>query len=192
MIIAHCYQYSPTHSTFLVEVPPETFRSAGLDRMSEAESLAYCEAAFAEDLQGHPLLSNRSTWFRYTIVKNAHWYFDNVVLLGDALRTGHPSIGSGTRLAMQDAIALFEACRRSATMCRECSRSSADPPTRLRLAAAGRDQEHRVDENLGPKLDLDPISFAYDYLRRSGRVSHAEIRKRDPALAAAYERLHPR
>ena len=109
LIIAHSYQYSPTHSTFLVEVPPETFRKAGLDRMSEAESLAWCEAAFAEDLQGHPLLSNRSTWFRYTIVKNVNWSFDNVVLLGDALRTGHPSIGSGTRLAMQDAIALFEA-----------------------------------------------------------------------------------
>ena len=71
LIIAHCYQYSRTHSTFLVEVPPDTFDNAGLDRMSEAESLAYCEAAFAEDLQGHPLLSNRSTWFRYTIVKNA-------------------------------------------------------------------------------------------------------------------------
>ncbi len=111
LIIAHCYQFSPTHSTFLVEVPPETFRRAGLDRMSEAASLAYCEAAFAEDLQGHPLLSNHSTWFRYTIVKNAKWYVDNVVLLGDALRTGHPSIGSGTRLAMQDAIALFEAWR---------------------------------------------------------------------------------
>ena len=71
LIIAHCYQYSRTHSTFLVEVPPDTFHKAGLDRMSEAESLAYCEAAFVEDLDGHPLLSNRSTWFRYTIVKNA-------------------------------------------------------------------------------------------------------------------------
>ena len=114
LIIAHCYQYSRTHSTFLVEVPPDTFHRAGLDRMSEADSLAYCEAAFAEDLQGHPLLSNRSTWFRYSIVQNAHWSFDNVVLLGDALRTGHPSIGSGTRLAMQDAIALSEACQSAA------------------------------------------------------------------------------
>src|SRR6185436_6905663 len=98
----------------LVEVPPDTFHQAGLDRMPEADSLAYCEAAFAEDLQGHPLLSNRSTWFRYSIVANAHWFFDNVVLLGDALRTGHPSIGSGTRLAMQDAIALCEACQSGA------------------------------------------------------------------------------
>ena len=192
LIIAHCYQYSGMHSTFLVEVPPDTFHQAGLDRMSQAESLAYCEAAFAEDLLGHPLLSNRSTWFRYTIVKNAHWYFDNVVLLGDALRTGHPSIGSGTRLAMQDAIALFEACQSAAGNVRdaleEFRRIRRPGSDSLQQAAIRSTQWY---ENLGPKLHLDPISFAYDYLRRSGRVSHAEIQKRDPALAAEYERLHP-
>ena len=192
LIIGHCYQYSRTHSTFLVEVPPDTFRKAGLDRMSETESLAYCEVAFAEDLAGHRLLSNRSTWFRYTIVQNRHWHFDNVVLLGDALRTGHPSIGSGTRLAMQDAIALFEACRTA---------GSSVPimlETFVRIRRPGSDALQQAAirstewyETLGPKLDLDPISFAYDYLRRSGRVSHADIRQRDPALAAAYERLHP-
>src|SRR5207249_4284276 len=115
LIIAHCYQYSATHSTFLVEVPPDTFHRAGLDHMSEAESLAYCEAAFAQDLDGQPLLSNHSSWFRYTIIQNHNWFFDNVVLLGDALRTGHPSIGSGTRLAMQDAIALFDAHKTAGT-----------------------------------------------------------------------------
>ena len=192
LVIGHCYQYSPTHSTFLVEVPPDTFHSAGLDRMSEAESLAYCEAAFAEDLQGHALLSNRSTWFRYTIVKNAKWYVDNVVLLGDALRTGHPSIGSGTRLAMQDAIALFEAWRTVGDdvpgMLAEFRRIRRPGSDALQQAAIKSAEWY---ENLGPKLQLDPISFAYDYLRRNGRVSHAEIQKRDPALAAAYERLHP-
>jgi len=192
LIIAHCYQYSRTHSTFLVELPPDTFQQAGLDRMSEADSLAYCEAAFAEDLQGHPLLSNRSTWFRYSIVKNAHWSFDNVVLLGDALRTGHPSIGSGTRLAMQDAIALSEACQSGvgsvADALEEFRRIRRPGSDSLQQAAIKSTEWY---ENLGSKLHLDPISFAYDYLRRSGRVSHAEIQKRDPALAAAYERLHP-
>jgi anthraniloyl-CoA monooxygenase len=191
LIVAHCYQYSGTHSTFLVEVPPDTFHRAGLDRMTEAESLAYCEAAFSEDLQGQPLLANRSTWFRYTIIKNAHWYFDNVVLLGDALRTGHPSIGSGTRLALQDAIALFEACQGA----------WGDVPGILegfqRIRRPGSDSLQQAAikstewyETLDRKLQLDPISFAYDYLRRSGRVSHADIQKRDPSLAAAYERLH--
>ena len=192
LIIAHCYQYSRTHSTFLVEVPPDTFYNAGLDRMSEAESLAYCETAFAEDLQGHPLLSNRSTWFRYTIVKNSQWYFDNVVLLGDALRTGHPSIGSGTRLALQDAIALFEACQRGAGDVR----ATLEEFRRIRRAGSDSLQQAAIKstewyEDLGPKLHLDPISFAYDYVTRSGRVDHAEVRKRDPELAAAYERLHP-
>jgi 2-polyprenyl-6-methoxyphenol hydroxylase-like FAD-dependent oxidoreductase len=192
VIIAHCYQYSGTHSTFLVEVPPDTFHRAGLDGMTEAESLAFCEEAFSEELQGHPLLSNRSTWFRYTIVTNAHWHFDNVVLLGDASRTGHPSIGSGTRLAMQDAIALFEACQGAAGNVPDAlgdyRRRRRPESDALQQAAIRSTQWY---ENLGSKLHLDPISFAYDYLRRSGRVSHADIQKRDPMLAAAYERLHP-
>jgi 2-polyprenyl-6-methoxyphenol hydroxylase-like FAD-dependent oxidoreductase len=192
LVVAHCYQYSRTHSTFLVELPPDTFYRAGLDRMSEAESLAYCEAAFADDLNGHPLLSNRSSWFRYTIVRNIHWSYDNVVLLGDALRTGHPSIGSGTRLAMQDSIALFEAYRTAGAsvprMLEEFRRIRGPGSDSLQQAAIKSTEWY---ENLGQKLDLDPISFAYDYLRRSGRVSHQDIRQRDPALAAAYERLHP-
>ena len=109
LLIAHTYRYSRTHSTFLVECDPQTWRAAGLDRMPGPASLAYCANVFRDDLGGHPLLSNKSDWFRYPIVRNRHWHWRNVVLLGDALRTGHPSVGSGTRLAMQDAIALFEA-----------------------------------------------------------------------------------
>ena len=192
LIIAHCYQYSATHSTFLVEVPPDTFHRAGLDHMSEAESLAYCEAAFAKDLDGHPLLSNHSSWFRYTIVQNSDWCFDNVVLLGDALRTGHPSIGSGTRLAMQDAIALFDAHETAGTkvpMMLRRFRQIRRPGSDALQQAAIRSTEWY--ENVSDKLHLDPISFAYDYLRRSGRVTHADIRQRDPELAAKYEALHP-
>ena len=192
LAIAHTYRYSRTHSTFLVEVDPATFRHAGLDRMSEAQSLAWCEEVFAEDLQGHPLLSNKSNWFRYTIVKNRHWHWRNLVLLGDALRTGHPSVGSGTRLAMQDSIALFDAYK-------TCG---ADVPRMLeefvRIRQPGSDALQKAAirstewyENLGPKLALDPVSFAYDYITRSGRVDHAEVRRRDPELAAAYEKLHP-
>ena len=119
-------------------------------------------------------------------------FFDNVVLLGDALRTGHPSIGSGTRLALQDAIALFEACQRGAVDVR----ATLEEFRRIRRAGSDSLQQAAIKstewyETLGQRLHLDPISFAYDYLRRSGRVSHAEIQKRDPALAAAYERLHP-
>jgi len=192
LVISHTYRYSATHSTFLVEVDPQTFRKSGLGRMSEAESLAYCERAFAEDLQGHPLLSNTSSWFRYTIVKNRHWHHDNIVLIGDALRTGHPSVGSGTRLAMQDSIALFDAFKACGTdvprLLAQFVKIRQPGSDALQLAAIKSTEWY---ENLGPKLQLDPISFAYDYVTRSGRVDHADVRQRDPELAAAYERLHP-
>lgn len=192
LVISHTYQFSPTHSTFLVEVDPATFRKAGLDRMTEAQSLAYCEKAFAQDLEGHALLSNKSNWFRYTIVKNKNWHHGNIVLMGDALRTGHPSVGSGTRLAMQDSIALFDAYK----ACGPDVPAMLDAYVRIRQPGSDSLQKAAIKstewyEDLGPKLHLDPISFAYDYLTRSGRVDHAEVRKRDPRLAAAYERLHP-
>ncbi len=192
LAIAHTYQYSPTHSTFLVEVDPATFREAGLGHMTEAESLAWCERAFADELDGHPLLSNNSQWFRYTIVKNRQWYYRNVVLLGDALRTGHPSVGSGTRLAMQDSIALFESAREHSdnipAMLADFVERRQPGSDRLQKAAIKSTEWY---ENLGPKLSLEPIEFAYDYLTRSGRVDHNEVRRRDPELAAAYEALHP-
>ncbi len=137
---------------------------------------------------GHPLLSNNSNWFNYAIVKNLHWHHANVVLLGDALRTGHPSIGSGTRLAMQDAIALFEACQAHPG---DVPALLADFELRRRpgsdelQAAAIRSTEWY--EAVRAKLDLDPIAFAYDYMRRTGRVSHEDLKRRDPGLAAAFE-----
>jgi 2-polyprenyl-6-methoxyphenol hydroxylase-like FAD-dependent oxidoreductase len=219
LVIAHTYRFSATHSTFLVECDPQTWRRAGFDRKSEADSLAYCERVFADDLQGHALLSNRSNWFNYTIVSNRQWYDGNLVLLGDALRTGHPSVGSGTRLAMQDSIALFDAYRAvsdahgavsgeahaahaGASSARGRAVAGDLVPRMLaefvRLRRPGSDALQQAAirstewyENLGPKMSLDPVSFAYDYLTRSGRVTHADVRARDPALAAAYEALHP-
>ena len=192
LLIAHAYRYSRTHSTFLVEADPDTFRDSRLDRASVGQSLEYCERVFANDLGGHPLLSNNSSWFRYTIVRNRRWHFDNVVLLGDALRTGHPSVGSGTRLAMQDSIALFDAC----VACGFDVPASLAEFERRRRPGSDALQQAAVKstewyETVRSKLDLDPVSFAYDYLRRTGRVSHADVRERDPALAAAYEALHP-
>jgi 2-polyprenyl-6-methoxyphenol hydroxylase-like FAD-dependent oxidoreductase len=192
LLIAHAYRYSRTHSTFLVEADPRTFRESRLDRAGIAESLAYCERVFADDLGGRSLLSNNSNWFRYTIVRNKRWCFDNVVLLGDALRTGHPSVGSGTRLAMQDSIALFDACvacgNDVAALLAEFEHRRRPGSDALQQAAVRSTQWY---ETVRSKLDLDPVSFAYDYLRRTGRVSHEDVRARDPELAAAYEALHP-
>ncbi len=192
LLIAHAYRYSSTHSTFLVECDPQTWRAAGLDRLPEAASLAYCENVFRDDLGGHPLLSNNSDWFRYPIVRNRHWHWRNVVLLGDALRTGHPSVGSGTRLAMQDAIALFDAwqaCGDDVPALLDDFERRRRPGSDALQAAAVRSTEWY--ESVRSKLHLDPLSFAYDYLRRTGRVTHDDVKRRDPALAAAFEALHP-
>ena len=108
--VAHHYRYSPQMSTFLVECDAATWRRAGLDRMSDEDSRTYCERVFAADLGGRPLASNKSVWRQFPILHNRCWGAGNAVLIGDALRTIHFSIGSGTRLAFEDAIALDRAC----------------------------------------------------------------------------------
>ncbi|MCZ8440742.1 FAD-dependent monooxygenase [Achromobacter xylosoxidans] len=191
IFIAHSYQYSKDLSTFLVEVDPDSWRRAGLDTASEEESRRYCARVFGDDLGANGLQGNRSLWFEANIVRNERWSHENIVLLGDALRTVHFSLGSGTRMAMQDAIALhqgllrhpgdvpgafaqFEALRR--------------PASSSFQAAAGRSLDWY--ENVAAKMHLDPVAFAYDYMRRTGQVSHDDLRQRDPAFAAAYETRH--
>lgn len=188
VFIAHAYQYSPDLSTFLVEVDPDTWRRAGLDQASEEDSRNYCADVFRADLGSNDLLTNRSLWFDANIVRNERWTHRNIVLLGDALRTVHFSLGSGTRMAMQDAIALhrglvahpgdvpaafaaFEATRRPAS-------------SSFQQAAA-----RSLDwyENVADKLPLDPVAFAYDYMRRTGQVSHDDLRQRDPRFTRAWE-----
>src|SRR5207249_373861 len=105
----HAYQYDAGHSTFIVEAREETWRSAGLENASEADILAFCERLCAAELEGHRLLSNRSIWRSFPTVRNARWHHGNLVLAGDAAHTAHFSVGSGTKLAMEDAIALVAA-----------------------------------------------------------------------------------
>jgi anthraniloyl-CoA monooxygenase len=189
VFIAHSYQYSRTSSTFLIEVDPETWRRAGLDQKTDEESCKFCEDVFRAELGSNNLLSNRSLWFQATVVRNRRWSYRNMILLGDALRTVHFSLGSGARMAMQDAIALdiafgqnsndvqaafaaFESLRRPAS-------------ERFQTAAA-----KSLDwyESVADKMHLDPVDFAYDYMLRTGRVSHEELRLRDQDFITAYER----
>ena len=188
---AHHYRYAPDMSTFLVEVDEATYQRAGFDAMSEEQSLRACERVFAPDLEGHALQSNRSAWRRFPAIWNERWNVDNIVLLGDALRTAHFSIGSGTRLAMEDAIALAHALAGSTTAPDGLQRFQAQrlPPMKKIWDAAN--VSLRWYEGMASMMALDPYEFAYRYMTRSGRVDHAEVKRRDPQLAAAYERLHP-
>jgi 2-polyprenyl-6-methoxyphenol hydroxylase-like FAD-dependent oxidoreductase len=155
--------------------------------MSEDGSRRYCEAVFEKDLGGHPLLSNKSVMGNYTRVTNRHWHYKNVALIGDALRTVHFSIGSGTRTALEDAIALRDAChahRNVETALAEFERVRR-PATDQLLGVAYR--SILWYEQFGQKMRLDPIAFAYDYMVRGGRLDEELIRQRDPQFVSAYE-----
>ena len=191
---AHHYRYRPDRSTFLVEVTSRTWDNAGFATMSAEETIAQCERVFAPELAGGRILSNHSQWRQFPAIWNDRWSFDNVVLLGDALRTAHFSIGSGTRLAMEDAVALFKAFvaagDRDIPSALALYQQERLPPMRKIWDAANASLRWYEDmDRLVPSLS--PVEFAYSYMTRTGRVDHAEVRRRDPRLAAAYEALHP-
>jgi 2-polyprenyl-6-methoxyphenol hydroxylase-like FAD-dependent oxidoreductase len=188
VFIAHSYQYSPELSTFLVEVDPDTWQRAGLAEAGEDESRRLCAEVFRPELGGNALLTNRSLWFEANIVRNEHWTHRNIVLLGDALRTVHFSLGSGTRMAMQDAIALHDGlveCPNDLPSAFAAFEDARRPASSSFQSAAARSLDWY--ENVAGKLHLDPVSFAYDYMRRTGQVSHDDLRRRDPHFVAAFE-----
>lgn len=190
VFIAHCYQYSPEMSTFLVEVDPDSWARAGLDRLTEEESRVFCAEIFRPELGAHGLLGNRSLWFEANIVHNEKWTHRNIVLLGDALRTVHFSLGSGTRMAMQDAIALDMALARHPRDLPDAFaafESLRRPASSNFQNAASRSLDWY--ENVGGRMHLDPVSFAYDYMCRTGQVGHDDLVRRDPHFAAAHEAL---
>ena len=185
--VAHHYRYADDLSTFIVECDAETWIRAGLDSMSEDDSRSYCEEAFRDDLGGHRLLANRSSWLNFKVVTNQRWTHDNIVLIGDALRTVHFSIGSGTRMALEDAIVLAQsfATERDVAPALAAFERTRRPVVERFLTVAARSfvwYEHMRD-----KLGLDPVPFAYDYVMRGGALTHERLRERSPKLAAAWE-----
>jgi anthraniloyl-CoA monooxygenase len=184
---AHSYKFDRTTSTFIVECDPETWNSAGFSQKSYEETRAYLAEVFVADLNGQPLLSNNSKWINFLLVKNGRWSFDHVVLLGDALHTAHFSIGSGTKLAMEDAIALKECFDETSHVASALERFEAvrKPVIEEYQAAA---QESMVwFENARDYMHLAPIELAYVLMTRSGRVDRESLRKRDPKFVAKYE-----
>jgi anthraniloyl-CoA monooxygenase len=188
---AHSYKYSASGSTFIVECPEDTWWRAGLDRMSEEETCRYLAGVFRDALGGRPLLSNNSRWINFLLVKNGRWHHRHIVLLGDALHTAHFSIGSGTKLALEDAIALarcFAAAADVASALREFERVRKPIVDDLQEAARA---SLLWFERFWEDMPLDPLRFAFKVMTRSGKVDYDNLRVRDPEFVAAYESLRP-
>jgi 2-polyprenyl-6-methoxyphenol hydroxylase-like FAD-dependent oxidoreductase len=188
--VAHHYRYDGRMSTFIVECDAQTWQRAGLDRMDDAASRAYCEGVFAPDLGGERLASNNSIWRRFPLLSNPVWSVGHRVLIGDALRSMHFSIGSGTRLAFEDAIALDRAF----------AGAGEDVPAALgafererrpvveKLFAAASASSHWYEDFPARMGRFDPLGLAYDYMTRSGRMSAERLRAQAPAFMERVEK----
>lgn len=190
VFIAHCYQYEAGQSTWVLETDPETFERAGLGAMDEAQTADFLEGVFAEELQGHKLITNRSLWRQFPMIRCRNWVVDNVVLLGDAKATAHFSIGSGTKLAMEDSIGLHRAFRSVGL----------DVAKALAAFEQGRREEvektqHAADvslvwfEQLGRFWDFEPLRFAFGLMTRSKAITYDNLALRAPEFVAAIDEV---
>jgi 2-polyprenyl-6-methoxyphenol hydroxylase-like FAD-dependent oxidoreductase len=185
---AHHHRHAPDMSTFVVEVDEPTFFGAGFDKMNAERAKAVCEEVFAETLDGHGLVSNKSIWRQFPKIWNECWSVDNRVLMGDALHSAHFSIGSGTRLAMEDAIALAKALEQHAADISAALAvyEAARKPIVIRLVTAA-NASAAWYEHFAEHMALAPMDFAMSYITRSGRVDLERLRRSSPAFVAAYE-----
>jgi len=178
---AHHYRYTPSKSTFVAEVDAHTWLASGMSTMTDDERKSLMEHVFADTLRGKPLISNRSFWRRWRLVTNGRWHYRNIVLIGDAQRSSHPSIGSGTRLAMEDAIALWRAFEAAgsdiASAFRRYERERRPVRDKLNRAA---EKSIAWYEDMATKMALAPCEFAYDYLLRTGVMTRERLAKESP------------
>ena len=184
----HAYQFEPGCSTFIVECTEDAWRAAGMDTATEEETVAYCEALFAEELDGHGLIANKSVWRSFPTIRCAHWAAGNVVLLGDAVHTAHFSVGSGTRMAMLDGIVLRDALLAhpgdvpGALAAYEAERRP--QVESLQRAAQASLEWFEATERY---MDMDPLQFTFTLLTRSLRITHADLKLRDPDFTAQVD-----
>lgn len=188
LFIAHAYKFSDTTSTFIVECNEATWRNARFDWKSDPETCEYLAEVFKSELGGQPLLSNNFVrWLNFPLVKNKRWHHKNVVLLGDALHTAHFSIGSGTKLALEDSIALAKCFKAGETVEKTLAEFQ-----RIRKPVIDEYQDAayaslQLFENAQNELHLDPIPFAYKLMTRSKKIDYENLKQRDPDFVAAYD-----
>jgi anthraniloyl-CoA monooxygenase len=194
----HAYEYEPGSSTFIVECRDETWRAAGLDRVGEAESAAFLERLFATELEGHALITNRSIWRQFPTIVTQPWSVDRVVLIGDAAHSAHFSVGSGTRMAMEDAVTL----RRALTTELEKGGGGRHEQVARALKAYEAERRPQVEsvqraaqaslqwfEETERYMTAPPLQFAFTLLTRSLRITHDDLRVRDPEFLEQVDRL---
>ena len=191
IFIAHCYQYQPGRSTWVIETDPETFARAGLGDLGEEESARFLEGVFAEELKGHKLITNRSLWRNFPTIRCEHWTADNIVLLGDAKATAHFSIGSGTKLAMEDAIALFQSFRAAGG---RNVKAALEHFERARREEVEKTQ-HSADvslvwfEHVKRFWSMDPTRFAFGLMTRSKAITYDNLALRAPEFVKQADLL---
>jgi 2-polyprenyl-6-methoxyphenol hydroxylase-like FAD-dependent oxidoreductase len=184
---AHHYRYSPDMSTFLVECDLPTWQAYGFADKTIEQSQAICERVFAATLDGRPLVSNKSVWRNFPWIWNERWSFRNMVLIGDALHSAHFSIGSGTRLAIEDAIALTKALEAERDIAAGlASYQTGRGPIVKKLVTAARTSADWY-EQFPQHMKLGLMDFAHGYITRSGRIDDARLRAMSPSFMAKYE-----
>jgi anthraniloyl-CoA monooxygenase len=184
----HAYPFNGTTSTFIVETDEATWMRAGLDGATEDESITYCERLFADDLHGHQLLGNNSKWISFVTVKNAAWHSGNTVLLGDAAHTAHFSIGSGTKLAMEDAIALVNALSTHSDLSEALTIYELERRPVVETLQQAAQESREYFEGIARYQRLPPRQFAFNLLTRSGRIGYDDLRLRDGRFVEALDR----
>jgi len=190
---AHHYRYASTMSTFIVECDRATWLRAGFDRLSPEEARKSCERVFAQALDGHPLVSNKSVWRNFPWLWNDRWSHRNMALVGDALHTAHFSIGSGTRLALEDVIALVKALEQEPGKDLRAGLERYEATRRPIVAKLVRASRRSADwyERFPEHMRLAPLEFAHSYITRSGRVDDDQLRQMSPRFMARYDASKP-
>src|SRR5207248_10804201 len=184
----HSYPFNGTTSTFIIECDEASWLKAGLDKADEAQSLAYCQQLLADKLGGATLLSNNSRWISFPMLKTQHWHHKNMVLLGDAIHTAHFSIGSGTKLAMEDAIALSSALEQYADLETALNEYELERKPVIEIFQKAARESQSYFETLKRYMTLDPIQFTFNLLTRSGRITYDDLRLRDQRFGDMVDR----
>lgn len=188
---AHHYRYAPDMSTFIVECDRASWLGAGFDTMPMEGARATCERIFADALEGAPLISNKTSWRNFPWVSNARWSHRNMVLIGDALHTAHYSIGSGTRLALEDVIALVRALEEGSDVRDGLERfEAARKPIVDKLVRASRTSAAWYGD-FAVHMAMPPLDFAHSYITRSGRIDDERLRQMSPGFMARYDAQAP-